>query len=81
MSLKTSSLTGVITAVALLLSITTASAEEATKAPANKKANDPHYTPAGFFDIHVCNWPDRELFFMPLFSTVRYDEITALDVH
>lgn len=42
--------------------------------------NDLHYTPAGFFDIHVCNWPDRELFFMPLFSTTRYGEITGIDV-
>jgi hypothetical protein len=81
MNLKTSFFTGVMTAVALLLSITTATAEEATTAPANNKANDPHYTPAGFFDIHVCNWPDRELFFMPLFSTVRYDELAAIDVY
>jgi len=43
-------------------------------------ADDPHYTPAGFFDIHVCNWPDRELFFMPLFSTTRYAEITSIQV-
>ena len=21
---------------------------------------DPHTSEAGFFDIHVCNWPDRE---------------------
>ena len=41
---------------------------------------DPHYTPAGFFDIHVCNWPDRELFFMPLFATTRYPEITGIEV-
>jgi len=42
--------------------------------------DDPHYTPAGFFDIHVCNWPDRELFFMPLFATTRYPEITGIEV-
>ena len=23
---------------------------------------DPHRNAAGFFDIHVCNWPNRELF-------------------
>lgn len=34
-------------------------------------AKDPHYTDAGFFDIHVCNWPDRPTFFMIVFSTVN----------
>ena len=43
-------------------------------------ADDPHYTPAGFFDVHVCNWPDRNLFFMPLFSTTRYSEIKSIEV-
>jgi hypothetical protein len=68
---------------ATLLSFTTlAAATETPKAsPGSTKDQDPHYTPAGFFDLHVCNWPDRELFFMPLFSTVRYGEITAIDVH
>jgi hypothetical protein len=41
---------------------------------------DPHYGPAGFFDIHVCNWPGRPLFFMPLFSTERYDEVRSVRV-
>ena len=41
---------------------------------------DPHYGPAGFFDIHVCNWPGRPLFFMPLFSTPRYAEIQSIEV-
>lgn len=70
----------VIIAIAILMSFT-ATAKEATGTAADKKTKDPHYTPAGFFDIHVCNWPDRELFFMPLFSTIRYDEITDIEVH
>jgi len=41
---------------------------------------DPHYGPAGFFDIHVCNWPERPLFFMPLFSTERYAEVQSVRV-
>jgi len=41
---------------------------------------DPHYGPAGFFDIHVCNWPGRALFFMPLFSTERYAEVESVEV-
>jgi len=48
--------------------------------PGARQADDPHYTPAGFFDIHVCNWPDRKLFFMPLFSTSRYTEIAGIEV-
>jgi len=43
-------------------------------------ADDPHYTLAGFFDIHVCDWPDRKLFFMSLFSTARYREIKSIEV-
>lgn len=42
--------------------------------------NDPHYNDAGFFDIHVCNWPDRPLFLMPLFSTERFSEISRIEV-
>jgi hypothetical protein len=41
---------------------------------------DPHYSEAGFFDIHVCNWPGRPLFFMPLFSTARYREVQRIEV-
>ena len=41
---------------------------------------DPHYTPAGFFDTHVCNWPDEPRFLMALFSTSRFDEIAKVAV-
>jgi hypothetical protein len=44
------------------------------------KPKDTHYNDVGFFDIHVCNWPNRKLFFMPLFSTTRYDEVQKIDV-
>ena len=73
----------IIMTVTVLLSLTNIAA--ATEAPEtgaiSTRDQDPHYTPAGFFDLHVCNWPDRNLFFMPLFSTVRYNEITSIDVH
>jgi hypothetical protein len=42
--------------------------------------SDPHYTDAGFFDIHVCNWPDRPTFFMILFSTVEYDAVKNIEI-
>ena len=41
---------------------------------------DPHYNEAGFFDIHVCNWPDRPVFFMPLFSTTHGDAVRRIEV-
>lgn len=41
---------------------------------------DPHYTPAGFFDVHVCNWPEKPRFLMALFSTPRFDEVAGVDV-
>ena len=41
---------------------------------------DAHYNEAGFFDIHVCNWPGRPLFFMPLFSTARFNEVQSIEV-
>lgn len=44
------------------------------------QATDPHYNEAGFFDIHVCNWPDRPLFFMSLLSTPRFSETERIEV-
>jgi hypothetical protein len=41
---------------------------------------DPHYTAAGFFDIHVCNWPDEPRFLMALFSTTRFEEMARVAV-
>ena len=43
-------------------------------------ADDPHQTEAGFFDIHVCNWPDQPLFLMALFSTRRFGDIARIDL-
>jgi len=41
---------------------------------------DPHYTKVGFFDLHACNWPDRDLFFMSLFSTYDYEQLQSVEV-
>lgn len=43
-------------------------------------AGDPHYTPAGFFDTHVCDWPENPHFLMALFSTPRFDEVAKVSV-
>lgn len=41
---------------------------------------DPHYTEGGFFDVHVCNWADRNPFFKVLFSTFDYDQVESVQV-
>jgi len=41
---------------------------------------DRHYNKIGFFDIHVCNWPDQPLFLMPLVSSAHYADIEKVDV-
>ena len=41
---------------------------------------DPHYTQVGFFDIHVCNWPNQPLFFLGLFSTYDYDAVAKVEL-
>jgi len=41
---------------------------------------DPHVSPVGFFDLHVCNWPDRPLFFKAVFSSIRFEQLQSVDV-
>ena len=41
---------------------------------------DRHYNKIGFFDMHVCNWPNRSVFLMPLLSTAHYDDIEKVAV-
>lgn len=43
-------------------------------------SGDPHQTDVGFFDIHVCNWPDQPLFLMALFSTRQFRDIARIDL-
>jgi len=43
--------------------------------------DDLHRNEVGFFDIHVCHWPDRAQFFMALFSTTRYDEVADIRLY
>jgi hypothetical protein len=42
--------------------------------------DDPHYNSVGFFDIHVCHWPDRPLFYLMLFSTTRFADVERVEV-
>jgi hypothetical protein len=65
-----------LVALAGLLNVATGRADTIAK-PAKP---DPHYNEAGFFDIHVCNWPDRAPFFLTLFSTTRFAEVERVEV-
>lgn len=42
--------------------------------------NDPHRSNVGFFDIHICNWPNRTKYFKVLFSSEKYDQIESMEV-
>jgi len=44
------------------------------------KAHDPHYGETGFFDLHVCNWPENPLFFLAVFSTYQFDKVAKVEV-
>lgn len=44
------------------------------------RKNDTHYNDAGFFDVHVCNWPDRKPFFLAIFSTYKFKELKSIKV-
>jgi len=41
----------------------------------SRHSSDPHYAEKEFFDLHICNWPDRPHFIMAVFSTTRLDQI------
>jgi len=49
-------------------------------APSSPNPEDKHYNKIGFFDMHVCNWPNKPLFLMPLVSTSYYDDIEKVDI-
>jgi hypothetical protein len=43
--------------------------------------SDPHYLAVGFFDLHVCNWPERRPFFLAVFSSYQYDRVRRVTVN
>jgi len=44
------------------------------------RPGNPHYNKAGFFDMHVCNWPNQPLFFLGLFSTTQFNDINKIEI-
>lgn len=69
----------ILAGVSLLLFTTSMPVAQENELSARQQ--DPHYTDAGFFDIHVCNWQDRPMFFMTLFSTYHFKDIKRIDIY
>lgn len=44
-------------------------------------AKDPHNNEVGFFDVHICNWPDRPPFVMALFSTLHFEGVEKISIY
>jgi len=62
--------------IGLLLSVTNISADDLAV-----RHQDPHYTKTGFFDLHVCNWPDRSPFFLAVFSTHFFGKLKGVNIY
>ncbi len=68
---------GCLLAVLLILLFTGTAAMAALPPLLDK---DPHRNALGFFDMHLCNWPERPPFFKILFSTTKFDQIEKMQV-
>ncbi|MDQ1363912.1 MAG: hypothetical protein QG652_1774 [Pseudomonadota bacterium] len=72
-------MTRTASAALLCLSLLAAPAVQAGESP--ELNQDPHYSDMGFFDIHLCNWPDRVPFFKILFSSAQFQHIDSMTVY
>jgi len=68
------------TAAVLLAFLAAVSALPARAVEPVDSSRPRHHVEPGFFDVHVCHWSDRPLFFLALFATTRFEEIRAIDV-
>ena len=46
----------------------------------NQTPKDLHKDELGFFDIHYCNWPDRNPFLMLVYATHHYNNLDSIKV-
>jgi hypothetical protein len=44
------------------------------------KSKNAHYTATGFFDIHVCDWPNQPPFYLTLYSTTKFNDVESVEV-
>lgn len=68
-----------VATVLMLSSLFMINALYADEAPELKQ--DPHINALGFFDIHICNWPQRPNYFKVLFNTEKYQYIDSMSVY
>ena len=66
--------------VFILFILLTGASVSAQAEQASVLNNDPHRNELGFFDLHVCNWPDRPPFFKALFSTTKLGVIEKMEM-
>ena len=67
--------------ILLLLACSMLIQSDLTAEESIKLSKDPHYNQVGFFDIHLCNWPERPNYFKILFSSEKYQQIESMDVY
>lgn len=67
-----------LSAILFITAVHVGYANDGTVIPPSAK--DPHYTDVGFFDIHICHWPDRPMFYMLLFSTTHFERLKEVEV-
>jgi hypothetical protein len=69
-------------AIGILLILLTSLTGVTIKAQENTSSHngDTHYNDVGFFDIHLCNWPDRPQHIMALFSTTQFDDLGSVEI-
>lgn len=69
-------------AITLMLALLSAAAcSNLQSGPLASSSADPHVTPVGFFDLHVCHWPNRPVFYKAVFSSIHFDRLRDIRVY
>lgn len=63
----------------LLVPVLLAAGQSMAQAVTKDHSTDAHYIKVGFFDVHYCHWSDRQNFFLVLFSTERFAEVSRIE--
>lgn len=69
-----------LTIIGLLLFLFSFSSMADESDVAKVLASDPHRNELGFFDLHICNWPEKPPFFKAIFSTTKFEKIDKMEV-
>lgn len=66
--------------VTLLVGVSACVGRGANASAGTDPVRDPHETAAGYFDLHICNWPDRPPFVVALFATADRAKVRRVEV-